>query len=892
MIHSSKEWANTEQGERMAIMRIKGIALCASWDAMKTIKTKKDRALKFPEMMEIIKEKLEQEKVKCSDDGIITEFLINVYQDADRFRMLKYIDENATSDEDCKRTEGYYLRFIAENEVCNAVIKYILSRKSISSVKYVQALIYHTHLAFYHIGREYKWGKRQDIRVQEGRFETYLMNGGNPLSKSSLKTIKERFAKEIKPDRLPKFQIEDKNGEKQEWNKHSKPGSIAVVFHVMTTIFANILKGIRPNNGVKSMNPIENWVNVLMLYYFLIHEGARPGDTIGWKTGGTMPENAIPDERGQQHEDLMFSFNGRTFYVLVLAFVKPSTLAYFLGEGQLKRYVCWFYKGKCAGKKQSGQSGEYRGRVKSWMPPAYNMLDLATMYIILMRIKLVIAPENVGIHIFKKGQNVSHHLKQNTTPLPEHRRKKQGYFSVNVEGLTAYSIRYAAAEEERKFNIREKWIGYRMGHSHVSEMFKWYSDNKDQRMSFIGDFLNEEKYTVKLGSEINEPLDITNPANIPLLTVKQTDRNALPVNPVDVNLSPEIMEELTTLSDILEPFVLGNETFENIPELKRYIPNRQELQDDLSAIPLGMHFKFSEKLLSKETMNQLNERLEYISGCFATVEVPEIPQQVWAYPQVMWGEWNPELKYDVVTSLGNQMTREIAELSGKLYEECREKDLSDEDDSDEEVEDNSDEEVEDNSDEEVEDDSDEEVEDNSDEEVEDDSEEEVEDNSDEEVEDDSEEEVEDDSEDSDAIEYKQSGLINGNAPADKRPRIDYDNVSWKGRMIAVIVNIPGCNPSYEYRIPGTDHYVWIGRVKSFEKIFTHQFKVNAVWYKGDGAKHPKGDMKPANVDEVKSPSEGLIHWWRASKTHETTFRVPHEDLSKMKEHLERYWKKE
>ena len=890
VIHSSKEWANTKKGERIAVMRIKGIALRVTWDEMKTINTKSKRSLKFPEMIKKIKDELEKEKVECSDDGIITEFLRNVYQYPDRFRMLKYIDEYATTNKQKYRAEGHYLRFIDEEGVCNAVCKYILNNTNISSIQYVQGIIYSTHLAFYHIGREYEWGKREDIKLKED-FDTALLNGGNPFSKSSLKTIKETFVKNIKPTRVSKFQIEDKNGDKQEWNKHSKPGSIAVVFHVMSTLFANILKSIRPDNGLNDMRPIENWVNVLMLYYFLIHEGARPGDTIGWKTSGTIPENAVPEERGQQHQNMMFSFNGKTFYVLVLAFVKPSTLAYFLGEGQLKRYVCWFYKGKCAGKKQSG---EYRGRVKSWMPPAYNMLDLATMYIILMRIKLVIAPKNVGLHVFKKGQNISLHLKENTTPLPPLRRTKQEYFSVNVEGLTAYSIRYAAAEEERKFHIREKWIGSRMGHSHVSEMFKWYSENKDQRMSFIGDFLNEEEYTVKLGCEIDEPLDIKNPANIPLLTVKQTDTNAMPVNPVDCNLSPEIMkeimDELTTKNDLLEPLVLGEKTLEqifkdieeneNIPEneddipenekiphLKRYIPkDRQVLCDELSGIPLGMHFKFNEKLLSKDTMKQLNERLQFISGFFATVEVPEIPQQVWAYPQVMWGEWNPELKEEVVTTLGKQVIREIAELSGKLHEECREKDLSDEEVEDDDDDDDEEEEGEDD-----------------DEEVEDD---------DEDDEDASDEEVEDVFDDINPSEYKQSVLINGNAPADKRPKIDYENVSWEGRMIAVIVNIPGCNPSYEYRIPGTDHYVWIGRVKSFEKKYTYQFKVNAVWYKGDGAKHPKGDMKPADVSEVKSPPEGLIYWWSPSSAHKETFRIPEKDFSKMMKHLETYWKKE
>ena len=848
MVLNRKEWIHTKKGERKEDMLIKGIALSVSWDTMKKLSGRK-RIDQFPSMIVKIKNELRDNGVK-SDDNTITTFLCCIYQDPDRFRMMKCIDDYATEKKKYE-TGGHHLRFIREKDVCDAVIDYINNNDNVTSTSYVNRLIYSVHSAFYFIGREYEWGERKGIKLASDH-ETVFINGGNPLSKSSLETIRKRFINDIKPDRLSKIQIKDNNGEDKEWNKHSKPGSIAVVFHVMSTIFANILKSIKPNNGLNAMEPVDNWLNVLMLYYFLIHEGGRPGDTIGWRTNGDIPEpkncstpkSAILNERGQQHRKMMFSFNGKNFYVLVLAFVKPTTLAYFLGEGQLKRYVCWFWKGKGAGKKGSG--GEYRGRVKSWMPPAYNMLDLATMYVILMRIKLVIAPETVGLHIFKQGQHVARHMKANTQPLPEKRRHKQNLFSVNVEGLTPYSIRYAAAEEERSLGMDARLTRSRMGHTCVSEMASWYADNLYQRMSI---FDKDTKYTVKLGCDIYQPYHKSE--SIPLLTVSLYDTNDMPDNSVDSNLSKdmidELMDELNTKNELIKPIVLRNKTLEEVPQLKRYIPNdRQALCKELSVIPLGMHFKFGDGLLSENTMNELNERLEYIGGCFETVEVPNNPQKVWTFPQVMWGEWNQELKKQVANTQIRRAKRGLADLACKIYEEC--KDLSDDED-----EDNSDDEVEDNSDED-------------------------EDNSDEE------EEISPQT-------YMRFRLRDERSS--KRLAIDYKESKWQGRMIAVICDIPGESPLYEFSIPGTDYYVWIGRVQSFKRLSTNKlaFKVKAVWYKGHG--DITTEMRPGEDNGcVKSPPEGLIHWWRPSKTQQTKFRVPEGDISKMIGHLNTYWKPE
>ena len=828
-IHTGDEWIQTDKGERQVIMTIKGIALCVSWDKMKILELNQ-RIAKFPKMTTKIQDELERQGVKSETDEIIADFLSNVYKNPENFRMLKFIDAYATDKMKREEPQGQLLRYIEEKEVYDALNAYI-KNTNISSTDYVSSMVYKAHAAFYHIGREYSWCDREDIKVATN-FNFPLLNGGNPVTKSTKNAIKDKFAK-LKPGRQSKFQIEDKNGEKIELNKHGKPGSIAVVFHVMSTIFANILKSIRPDNGLNDMPPVENWVNVLMLYYFLIHEGARPGDT----TGGKIADDTDTDERGQQHESMTFSFNGETFYILVLAFVKPSTLAYFLDEGQLKRYVCMFYKGKV---------GEYRGRVKSWMPPAYNMLDLATMYVILMRIKLVIAPQNVGSHVFKKGQKISKHFKQNTKPLPNKRKDKQEFFSVNVEGLTAYSIRYASAEEEKKFMINEEWTRYRMGHSKISDMSKVYGDNKGQRLSFIGD-----NFKVQLGSDLNKPLDVMNPRSIPLLSVPYYEHNEMPSNPVTCNntVKKEIVNELKTLSELIDPLVKGKSTLQDllalpeidgVPHLKHYIPNdRPALWKELNSIPLGMHCKFSDGLLSDKTKNELDERLQYIGSCFKAVQVPETPQSVWAYPQVMWGEWNQELKAEVVEGIRNQLRHNLSLATEGLRgveptpstKRPKKRSITT-----------------------------------------------------------------DEPTPSTKRPKKADDIPSGSQSRisvlktsikDRRVIIDYKPEIWIGRMVAIVCSNPGSEPSYEYLLQGTKHYVWFGIVKSFNRVSqkTYTFKARVLWYTGH-----IGEMVPGYESDTEPiPPEGLVYSWEVTKEQEARFGVPKEDFAKMVKHLNQYW---
>ena len=249
-----KKWEHTDKGQRKANMLAKGIALSVSWDTMKEITTVPERVSKFPKMIDDIKEALVKYEHKGDYDKDIKIFLEKVYEDPTNFRMLKVIDKFAT-DNRYERPGGHHLRFAKEEEVCNAIVDYIKKKTDITSVKYVKGLIYSTHIAFYCIGREYEWGDRQSIRMVSDHNNKFL-NGGNPLSHSSLKTIRETFANDIKPNRLPKFQIEDMNGEKQEWNKQKQ--HLDNQFHEQLMIeyygiFAGHTKSLTMMIGTKTM---------------------------------------------------------------------------------------------------------------------------------------------------------------------------------------------------------------------------------------------------------------------------------------------------------------------------------------------------------------------------------------------------------------------------------------------------------------------------------------------------------------------------------------------------------------------------------------------------------------------------------------------------------------
>jgi hypothetical protein len=639
VIIPAKGLQHTPAGQRKEEICIKAVVFNMTWDSIKQRHlSNRQRTEIFNESIPAIHTELQKYRLIDTNDNILQSVLQNLYLHPERMSALRAIDNylsEKSSDDD--KTGAYHLLFAKEKDIHEAIKERILNTTNIAQTSYVIRILYMTHGAFFDIGREYKWNDQQSVCVRQQYNDVLpVINAGNPLTESTIKAVKKWWKDDVKSSRSTKY-IPSLDGEGQsdkESSKHSKPSSIAVVFYIMITLFANIMKRLS-RVSVQASEETENMINVLMFYMFLIHEGARGGDTLGWIVNGKSKKPIIGD-KGQLHSTMKFSLNGKVYPVLVLAFLKPEHLSTLIQSNMLKKYVVWFWKGKTAG---AGKKGEYRARIKIMIPQEQNILDLVIMYIILMRIKLVIAPQHICRHIFKPKQNMSLHFKRTTDKVQG--KKANTYYSAEVSHLTPYSIRYAAAEEEVALNIKRKYIQYRMGHTDISHMFVKYSTNYNERGTVNGDFVS------KLAWECDIP-----ESDVPYLFCEHPS-----VQPIPDNEWPDIPEYITKdLDDIdrlIKPLLATEYSpSSSLPEGLLYcVPKTQaDLMEELSKIPLGSQFKFASMLLPVTIVEKLQERMDYVHKFFGTV--PKSMSQattptIYAYPQIIWGDFTRLFEKDV-----------------------------------------------------------------------------------------------------------------------------------------------------------------------------------------------------------------------------------------------------
>lgn len=633
VIVAAKGLQHTPAGQRKEEICIKAIAFNLTWDSIKEKHLgDTERVRIFNSFIPTIRNELQKYHLHDTNDNIIQGVLNNLYLHPQRMSALRSIDAYLTNKSpDDEKTGAYHLLFAKEKDIHEAIKERILETTNIAQTSYVIRISYMTHGAFFEMGREYKWNDQQSVCVrQQYNDELPVINAGNPLTESTIGAVKKWWKDDVQSSRATKYVPTldgDDKGDKES-SKHSKPSSIAVVFYVMITLFANIMKRLT-RMSVQASEETENMINVLMFYMFLIHEGARGGDTLGWTVNGKSKKQ-LTGERGQLHSTMKFSLNGKVYPVLVLAFLKAETLKTLIQSNTLEKYVVWFWKGKTAG---AGKKGEYRARMKIMIPQEQNILDLVIVYAILMRIKLFIAPQHICRHIFKPKQNMSLHFKRTTEKVQD--KKANIYYSAEVSHLTPYSIRYAAAEEEVALNIKRKYIQYRMGHTDISHMFVKYSTNYHER-GIVSPTI--EDFEPKLGWECDIP-----ESDIPYLFCEHPS-----VKPVPDNEWPDIPEyitkELDDINNLVKPLLVAEySSTSSLPEgLLKYIPKtKADLMEDLSTIPFGSHFQFSSMLLPESITEKLQERMNYVHKFFGTVPMSTSQSMptIYAYPQIIWGDF-------------------------------------------------------------------------------------------------------------------------------------------------------------------------------------------------------------------------------------------------------------
>jgi hypothetical protein len=554
-----------------------------------------------------------------ADEAIATDLLENVYMIRDRMKMLKDTEEYLWNIQD-KKSKGDpdkckmdLLLFGTEMSFERAFKNLVDTRTNISSDEYIIRLMNDTRLCLFLIGREFEWkheSKTLTIRLPGDIHET-LCDLCNPITQSLKLNVRDHLKDLERSGKLtvcyenetydPNMEKVDKEDIEVNLHKSCLPANIAIAHHVSMEIFHNMLDSFKRLNDIHRM---VNLANVLMVFMFCFHEGARPGDTI----------------RGQRHSDIYFWLNGVQYPIIVLAFVKIDTLVTLMKSGELLRYTCDFYKGKTLRKRRS--------RVKSWIPISYNSLDLPTIYILTMRLLACLNINCITNMIFSTSDHnkLVNRLKVITN-------------NMGIQKCTFYSLRCAAAEDDKQYHIPTSWSRYRMGHTNTSLMLNRYANNLNQRV-IINDTMT------LLGCDVQGTNGCTENSVLPIFF---KEREACIKS--KSNVSDDILSELKQVNDVLQPFLKGKSSVKSVMCNKLYVAsNKKQLLEDFRKVPLGSEFIFMNELLpeSTEYIQHVENTKENLKSYFDSPNSTDEKIGLWSYPQIIYGEWNKDMFEDAM----------------------------------------------------------------------------------------------------------------------------------------------------------------------------------------------------------------------------------------------------
>lgn len=622
-------WKFVGRGQLVNVSRTQSFIFSRCYDEIKNIRSVQERAERFDKKLDNTILPIVNKNVSLFATGSSSEKYIKAVREVfavsgkgNRLSILKELEEYLVKDDDYEVDNGGRVLLCAqEAQVEKALKSYIDNHSQLSTESGVIGVLNSARSAFYHIGRCHAYGDAEDIKDTVG---VVIANSGNPITESCRKNVIAYFKKEYKGKRIARLMIalprrdSDDEDEAEAFQPLKKVGlcvNVAIVYCVIMCLLSETIDTVFRLNDVKRM---VNMVNMCLLYMFLLHEGARPGDVLGFQTGGEENKTDKKGDFGTYHKNMYFMF-GKQYYMLVLAFVQPRTLAWLMRSGLLKRYVVESYKGK--------RTDAYRARWKSWFPIEHNSLDLATLYIILMRIWAFAEVESIKPETFKRGLNVN-------------RLKRTKTEKLSIQGLTPYSLRYGAAEEDVAFGIPTSWTRFRMGHTELSTIYRKYAENKLVRATVEGESL-------VLGSDICEPCEILEDEGLPLF-MHPIKKFPSTIEPLPPNVPLWVIEDLEATRKMLIPFFEGSQPLAKCNGIELRIPHdKSQLREELAAIPFGKGFEFRDGLLPEVLDKRLQKQWTFISKHFACAPTSSHkPIIVSAFPQVMFGEWNDTMKQE------------------------------------------------------------------------------------------------------------------------------------------------------------------------------------------------------------------------------------------------------
>ena len=289
------------------------------------------------------------------------------------------------------------------------------------------------------------------------------------------------------------------------------------------------------------------------------------------------------------------------------------------------------------------QQSELLSRMKAVMPAPFNSLCLLTMYVIVMKVMMLIMPNKLGELVFVKGVTY--------TSLRERLNKKLGF-----RNLTFYSMRYAAAEEEKKSGIPEAWTRRRMGHASSSNMKDHYANNKDDRVMF-------EDTALPLGVDIEDDAD-----GAPQLIKLHFD----PVNESGVSFEMDWIDKvfddapIAVRKDFLDThkevkaFIETQDAEAKEKLIERFKSHSSSVASAFKGFPLGFAFRVPDVMVTPALKEQFDDNINELHEVFSEPEATDVTPVLKTTMQVTYGNWRKLLTAtaaDIVAPLAKPSKR-------------------------------------------------------------------------------------------------------------------------------------------------------------------------------------------------------------------------------------------
>jgi hypothetical protein len=488
--------------------------------------------------------------------------------------------------------KGLDLLHCTEDDVRDALAEYIANETQAKKDNYIHKIASAVRGMFRCIGREVAYGNGK--KYQSAGYP--LLHSGNPMTTAAEQILVDDLVERVgdaatSPDHMV-YPV-------------SVVGGIMIMICHLSELMTMMYRWSQ--RQLNQASRMANLATLVLLYAFMLHEAGRPGELLN----------------NLQHDHLYLPLHKKVYW-LTLVMLRPDTLRYLLINDKLTHYAMSPFKGKTAQIMQP--------RLKAVIPHAYNSFDLVMIYIICVRCMLLVLKSEFNKLVFKHNANFSKYNGQRNEKLE---LKEFGY----------YAFRLAAAEEDKKFKIKDWWTRMRMGHTPTSTTKDKYARNSDNRVTAFGEEL-------KLGCDIKtSPLSQSqNQITLEYVPLGASgcvyDTNWLSDTFDDAPIS--FYQDFVAADKLSDSFINGDcDASALIDYLKSQVPDTESWEDQgvgdygfcdwISKLPLGFHYTFPSSMCASKLTSKFTEAKASLLSRFESAAQPRYVIEVYSFALTIYG---------------------------------------------------------------------------------------------------------------------------------------------------------------------------------------------------------------------------------------------------------------